>query len=98
VRRADVRAGGVEDEVLEGVRAYAREQEVRETATCETLTAKWAGVREKGRAYLARETAPGVEVVVPLDDEEDSGEDGGDNEDEEGPPDYEDEDNDEVLE
>ncbi|KAF8210714.1 hypothetical protein K438DRAFT_97234, partial [Mycena galopus ATCC 62051] len=97
-RRADARAGVVEDEVLEGLKVYAREQEVRETTTCETLTAKWAGMREKGRAYLARETAPGVEVVVPLDDEEDGGEDGRDNEDEEGPPDYEDEGDNEVLE
>jgi hypothetical protein len=93
-RRVDARAG-VEEELLEGLRAYAREQEKREATTRETLAVKWAGVREKGRAYLAWETAPGVEVVVPLDEEED---DGDEDEDEEGSPDYEDEGDDEVLE
>ncbi|KAJ7363734.1 hypothetical protein DFH08DRAFT_798213 [Mycena albidolilacea] len=73
-RRVDARAG-VEEELLEG--------EKREATTRETLAVKWAGVHEKGHAYLAWETAPGVEVVVPLDEEEDDGD-----EDEEGSPDY----------
>jgi hypothetical protein len=85
----------VDDELLEGLMAYAREQQQREVKISETITEKWAGIRLKGRAYLARETALGVDIVVPLD-EDDAGED--DDEDEEGPPDYEDEGDDEVVE
>jgi hypothetical protein len=93
-RRAGARAGTVDSELLEGLTAYAREQQNRETTTCERLTTNWAKIREKGRAYLARETVAGVEVVVLLDDEEEQiGDDG-----EEGPPDYEDEGDDEILE
>jgi hypothetical protein len=92
--RADVRAGTVDNELLEGLAAYAHEQEDREATTSNNLTEKWAGIRLKGRAYLARETAPGVDIVVPLDDD-DAGEEG--EEEEEGPPDYEDEGDDEIL-
>lgn len=69
----------------------------RETKTSEELTAKWARIREKGRAFLARETVSGATVVIPLNDddgEEGEWEDG----EEEGPPDYEDEADDEILE
>ncbi|KAF7372003.1 CxC2 domain-containing protein [Mycena venus] len=76
-QRAGARAGTIEPELLEGLMAYAHEQEVRETATSAMLTAN-----------------PGVEVVVLLDDE--VGEGQGDEED--GPPDYEDEGDDELLE
>ncbi|KAF7357237.1 CxC2 domain-containing protein [Mycena sanguinolenta] len=93
-QRESGRAGQVELELQEGLVAYAREQQWRERETCQMLERKWAGVRAKGRAYLARETAPGVEVVV--DDEEEYGLDGGD--DDEGSPDYEDEGDDEVVE
>ncbi|KAF7365867.1 CxC2 domain-containing protein [Mycena venus] len=96
-RRAEARAGTVGEELLEGLTAYAREQQNRETKTCEKLTTNWAKIREKGRAYLARETVAGVEVVVPLDDEEDRIGEGDDGE-EEGPPDYEDEGDDDILE
>ncbi|KAJ6475387.1 hypothetical protein C8R45DRAFT_1102680 [Mycena sanguinolenta] len=82
----------------EGLMAYAREQQSRETETCEKLQARWAGVRAKGRVYLARETAPGTEVVVvDLDEEGYPGADGGDEDGEEGEPDYEDEGDDEVM-
>lgn len=94
ITRASVRAGAVEDELLEGLTGYAREQEHREIVTCEQLSAKWARIRERGRAFLARETLPGVEVVIPLD-EDNAGED---DEEEEGLPDYEDEGDDEILE
>jgi hypothetical protein len=94
--RADAWAGTTDDELLEGLRAYAHEQEDRKTTTSNQLTKKWAGIRLKGRAYLARETAPGMEIVVPLDDG-DAGEEGEEGE-EEGPPDYEDEGDDEILE
>ncbi|KAJ7358025.1 hypothetical protein DFH08DRAFT_801883 [Mycena albidolilacea] len=67
----------------------------RETKTCATLQEKWAGVRTKDRAYLAKETAPGVEVVVvDLDDEDYRGDKG---DEEEGLPDYEDEGDNEVI-
>jgi hypothetical protein len=92
----DVRAETVKDELLEGLRVFAHEQKDREITTSNKLIEKWAGIRLKGRAYLARETAPGVDVVVPLDDD-DAGEEGEEGE-EEGPPDYEDESDDENLE
>jgi hypothetical protein len=95
-RRVEARAGFVDEELLEGVTAYAQEQQNRETTTCEKLTMSWAKIREKGRAYLARETVVGVEVVVLLDDEDRIGE--GDDGEEEGPPDYKDEGDDEILE
>ncbi|KAJ7318568.1 hypothetical protein DFH08DRAFT_1036369 [Mycena albidolilacea] len=94
-RRADGRAGSVNDELLEELTAYAREQQQREVKTSKTITEKWAGIRLKGRAYLACETAPGVDIVVPLD-ENNAGEDN--DEDEEGPPDYEDKGDNEVVE
>ncbi|KAJ7050144.1 hypothetical protein C8F01DRAFT_1001117 [Mycena amicta] len=92
--RKDGRVGTVEDELLDGLRAYAHEQQDRETTTAHRLTQNWAGIRSKGQAYLARETPSGVDVVVPLDDD-DAGEEGEDEE--EGPPDYEDEGDDEIL-
>jgi hypothetical protein len=94
-RRAGGRMGSVDDELLEGLTAYAREQQDREIKTSGTLTEKWAKIREKGRAYLAREmpTAAGKAVVVALDAEGDKEVD-----DEEGPPDYDDEGDNEVLE
>jgi hypothetical protein len=93
--RVDVRAETVEDELLEGLRVFVHEQKDREITTSNKLMEKWAGIRLKGRAYLARETAPGVDVVVLLDDDN-AGEEG--EEGEEGPPDYEDESDDENLE
>jgi uncharacterized protein HemY len=92
--RRMARAGTVEDELMEGLTAYAREQEHREITTSQQLTTRWAQIREKGRRFLARETAQGVEVVVPLDVDDE----GEDDENEEGPPDYEDEGDDEILE
>ncbi|KAJ7059253.1 hypothetical protein C8F01DRAFT_989914 [Mycena amicta] len=79
-----------DETLLDGLRAYAHEQEDRETRTSNQLTLNWTGIRLKGRAYLAGETRAGVDIVVPLDD--DDGDDG-----EEGPPDYEDEGDDEIL-
>ncbi|KAJ6490862.1 hypothetical protein C8R45DRAFT_1053137 [Mycena sanguinolenta] len=93
-RREGGRAGQVESELQEGLVAYAREQQWRERETCGMLGWKWTAVRAKGRAYLARETAPGVEVVVV--DEEEYGLGGAD--DDEGSPDYEDKGDDEVVE
>jgi hypothetical protein len=95
--RTGARGGTVEEELQEGLAVYAAEQVHRETKTSEELTAKWARIRERGRAYLAWETAAGTDVVIPLgDDDEVEGE--GDNEEEEGPPDYADEGDDEILE
>ncbi|KAJ7048755.1 hypothetical protein C8F01DRAFT_1276102 [Mycena amicta] len=90
--RADARVEFVDETLLEGLRAYAREQEDREMRTSHQLAANWMGIRMKGRAYLAGETPAGVEIVVLLDDD-DAGDDG-----EEGAPDYEDEGDDEVFE
>jgi hypothetical protein len=94
-RRAGGCVGSVDDELLEGLTAYAQEQQDHEIKTADTLTAKWAKIREKGRAYLAWETptAAGEAVVVALDAEGDEEVD----DEEEGPPDYEDEGDDEVL-
>jgi hypothetical protein len=47
-QRAGAHGGMVDDELLEGLTAYAQEQQIRETTMCETLTAKWAKIREKG--------------------------------------------------
>ncbi|KAF8151201.1 hypothetical protein K438DRAFT_1623891 [Mycena galopus ATCC 62051] len=96
--REERRARTVEPELQEGLAAYAREQQWREIETCEKLEEKWAGVRAKGRAYLAKETAPGVELVVVDLDDEDYREGEGDDDEEEGTPDYEDEGDDEVIE
>ncbi|KAJ7306865.1 hypothetical protein DFH08DRAFT_720597 [Mycena albidolilacea] len=92
VRRAGMWAGTVEGEILEGLTAYAREQERREIITCEELTANWARIRERGRAFLAKELAPGDDVVVMLDDDESPPD-----AEEDGPPDYEDEADDEIM-
>ncbi|KAF8148323.1 hypothetical protein K438DRAFT_1625581 [Mycena galopus ATCC 62051] len=89
-RWAGARSGTVDNELLDGLTAYAREQQIRETTTCETLTATWVKIREKGRAYLARE------MVVSLNDDEEQGGEGDDDE-EEGLPDHEDEGDDEIL-
>lgn len=93
LERAGQRAGRVDGPLEEGLRAYAQEQSSREVTTCERLESNWAGIREKGRAYLARETTLGVEVRVSLDDDERAGAD-----DEEQAPDYEDEDDEAALE
>ncbi|KAJ6479819.1 hypothetical protein C8R45DRAFT_1054444 [Mycena sanguinolenta] len=76
----------------EGLAAYTQEQAHREEETCRILMKWWAGVREKGRAYLAHETALGVEVVIPVDED-----DAAEHDDEEGAPDYEDEGDDEIM-
>jgi hypothetical protein len=90
----------VSEELREGLKAYAQEQVHREIQTCEDLMAKWARIREKGHGYLAQETSPGADVVVPLEDNNGGeGYDGeGDDEQEEGPPDYKDEGDDEIME
>lgn len=93
VRTAE-RSGEVPAELEEGLKAYGLEQADRESRTCETLQRKWALIREKGRAYLRRETTGGVEVRLPLDAEEDAEE----GDEEEGPPDYANEGDDEILE
>ncbi|KAJ6556071.1 hypothetical protein B0H19DRAFT_1262187 [Mycena capillaripes] len=86
--RARGRVAQVDAELLDGL--TTRYQSAVNGRLVTSL--KWAGVREKGRAYLARETTAGVEVIVPLE------EDGShDSDDEENPPDYEDEGDDEVL-
>jgi hypothetical protein len=55
-RRAGGRAGTVDNELLEGLTAYAREQQNRETTTCETLTRNWAKIREKAtRIWLGKQ-------------------------------------------
>ncbi|KAF8122730.1 hypothetical protein K438DRAFT_2004166 [Mycena galopus ATCC 62051] len=92
-KRGGARASGVDEELLEGLTVYAREQEDREITMSVQLAAKWARIREKGRAFLARESAPGEEIVVLLDsDDEGAGDE------EEGQPDYEDEGDDKILE
>jgi hypothetical protein len=83
IQRAPLRANDVGDELLEGLTAYCREQEWRETKTCKMLTEKSARIRLLGRGYLAGEPPAGAAVVIPL--EEDGSGDEGDEE--EGQPD-----------
>ncbi|KAJ7129684.1 hypothetical protein C8R44DRAFT_872918 [Mycena epipterygia] len=62
---------GVNDELQEGLGTYAAEQVQRERTTCLELQKKWAVIRRKGQAYLAREALlTEDEVVIPLDEEE----------------------------
>jgi hypothetical protein len=93
VARGSARAATVEEELLEGLRAYAAEQEGRELQTCAHLKGKWAGIRAKGAAYLAGETAPSVEVVVDMEEDGES-----DGEDEEDGPGFEDDEDEEEYE
>ncbi|KAK7050147.1 CxC2 domain-containing protein [Favolaschia claudopus] len=67
--RASARSAGIDPELVEGLEAYAAEQEERGIMTSNMLTRKWAGIREKGRAFRARELDGGVEIVIPLDDD-----------------------------
>ncbi|KAJ7767527.1 hypothetical protein DFH07DRAFT_769622 [Mycena maculata] len=91
--RGSQRRGSVDAVLEEGLQAYALEQSARELETCEVLRKKWEGLREKARTFLARESAPGGEVVVPLD-----GADEDDEDHEETPLEYEDEGDDDLLE
>jgi hypothetical protein len=50
---AGARGGTVDNKLLEDLTAYTREQHICETTTCETLTAKWVKIHEKGQVYLA---------------------------------------------
>jgi hypothetical protein len=74
----------VSDELLEGLTAYGREQEWRETKTSDMLLQKWAPIRLLGRAFRARETAAGTAVVIPLQEGDESSDD--EDDDEEGRP------------
>ncbi|KAJ7720440.1 hypothetical protein B0H16DRAFT_1474428 [Mycena metata] len=97
--RASERASsGVSDELQEGLTAYAMEQSDREERTCAKLGEDWAKIRAKGRAYLARETISGENIVVAIGGGDAGDEDDEDDEEEEGAPDYEDEGDDEVVE
>ncbi|KAJ7702934.1 hypothetical protein B0H16DRAFT_1347222 [Mycena metata] len=98
--RANARTNrGGSEELEEGLVAYAFEQADREDRTCGKLTADWAAIRAKGRAYLANEVVAGEHVIVDIVGDEDADDDGVDDDEvEEGPPDYEDEGDDEVLE
>ncbi|KAJ7754658.1 hypothetical protein DFH07DRAFT_868558 [Mycena maculata] len=70
--RAGARTRGVDEPLHEGLNAYAQEQ----------LERKWAGIRAKGRAYLAGEAlGEGARVLVNIDGEGGSGE--GDDDDDE---------------
>ncbi|KAJ7740190.1 hypothetical protein DFH07DRAFT_870303 [Mycena maculata] len=91
-QRAGGRTGTVDSALEEGLVAYAKEQSWREVETCRRLERNWAPIRERGRAYLARETVSSGEIRIPITDE-----DGRDPDEEEGAPDYEDEEDDEVL-
>ncbi|KAJ6488781.1 hypothetical protein C8R45DRAFT_826688 [Mycena sanguinolenta] len=97
-QRVNGRAGAVEAELQEGLAAYAREQRWRETETCDLLARKWVGVREKGRAYLSGEKGARTGILVLDLDEDKYRGDERDDDVEEGPPDYEDEGDDEVVE
>jgi hypothetical protein len=98
VPRIPQRARDVSTKLLEGLTAYGWEQESCELRTCKKLTEKWAAIHLQGQAFLAKETAAGIEVVVPLDNDEHERDKGSDEEDEEGLPDYEDKGDDEILE
>lgn len=89
--RASARTRGVEEPLREGLAAYAAEHVQREKTTCTRLTKKWAGIRGKGRAYLAREPlGEGETVLVHVGGDDDgtegagAGPDEDDDEDDEG--------------
>jgi hypothetical protein len=94
VRRATLRAGSldVSSELEEGLVAYAGEQAARELTTCMRLTSQWSAIRERGRAYLARETPANMDIRLPIGFDDSRG-----SEDEEG-PDYDDDGHDDGLE
>ncbi|KAJ7730643.1 hypothetical protein B0H14DRAFT_2640194 [Mycena olivaceomarginata] len=75
VAHGSAHAATVEEELLEGLRAYAAEQESRELQTCVHLKVKWARIQAKGAAYLAGEMVLSVEVVVDMEEGESDGED-----------------------
>ncbi|KAJ7092132.1 hypothetical protein C8R43DRAFT_908197, partial [Mycena crocata] len=77
LRRAEARtvmlgtSTAVEEEVMEGARAYAMEQADREKRTCDHLRNEWALLRARGQAYLRGEDISGLpEVVVELDEDQ----------------------------
>ncbi|KAJ6506688.1 hypothetical protein C8R45DRAFT_816824 [Mycena sanguinolenta] len=90
--RSVARDGEVDGVLQEGLKAYALEQVHREAKTCDALKAKWGYWRERGQLYLAGET-PASNVIRPDGD----GREDSDEEDDEGAPDYEDEEED-ILE
>ncbi|KAJ7144867.1 hypothetical protein C8R43DRAFT_891090, partial [Mycena crocata] len=74
--QAMARSRGVDEELREGLVAYAMEHVKRERDTCEQLETKYAKIRAKGRTYLAREPLDeGETVLVPLEGEGDEGDD-----------------------
>ncbi|KAJ6447896.1 hypothetical protein C8R45DRAFT_1115651 [Mycena sanguinolenta] len=90
--RSVARDGEVDGVLQEGLKAYVLEQVHREAKTCDALKAKWGYWRERGQLYLAGET-PASNVIRPDGD----GREDSDEEDDEGAPDYEDEEED-ILE
>ncbi|KAJ7016992.1 hypothetical protein C8F04DRAFT_1280235 [Mycena alexandri] len=92
LKRSVARDGISEEELGEGIKAYALEQAHREAETCTRLKEKWAPWRERGQRYLARESVPIEAFVAPIEERR-AGDEDADDEDE-GPPDYEDEDED----
>ncbi|KAJ7726634.1 hypothetical protein B0H16DRAFT_1592143, partial [Mycena metata] len=94
LQRSVARDGMSDGELQEGIKAYALEQAHREAETCTRLKEKWALWRERGQQYLARESVPIEAFVAPIEERR-AGDEDADDEDE-GPPDYEDEDEDTV--
>ncbi|KAJ7859269.1 hypothetical protein B0H13DRAFT_2356157 [Mycena leptocephala] len=87
----------VEAPLEEGLLAYATEQAARERQTCAELERKWAGLRMKGRAFVAgvstaTDRMGEADTITVEADEDDDGDD------EERAPDYGDEDEEDVLE
>ncbi|KAJ7256403.1 hypothetical protein C8J57DRAFT_1235777 [Mycena rebaudengoi] len=64
--RATARTRAMDDELCEGLVAYADEQAKHEIEMVVMLEAKWEGIRRKGKAYRVRELNATEEVVVLL--------------------------------
>ncbi|KAJ7851689.1 hypothetical protein B0H14DRAFT_2581347 [Mycena olivaceomarginata] len=89
--RRNVLNSGVWQLGCEGVNGACREACGHEIRMCEELTAKWAGIQEKGCAYIVGEISPGMEVAVMLEDDK------GTIDEEEGSLDYEDKVDEDML-
>ncbi|KAJ7808914.1 hypothetical protein B0H13DRAFT_2385568 [Mycena leptocephala] len=92
--RASMRVGVVDAALAEGLLAYAAEQAARERETCAELERKWAPLRARGRAFVAGTSAPADQLgevdTITVERDDDDGDD------KELPPDYADEDDEEI--
>ncbi|KAJ7908415.1 hypothetical protein B0H13DRAFT_2331399 [Mycena leptocephala] len=92
--RASMWVGVVDAALAEGLLAYAAEQAAHERETCAELERKWAPLHARGCAFVAGTSAPADQLgeadTITVERDDDNGDD------EELPPDYADEDEEEI--